>query len=308
MQPDQPLVSILMNCYNGEKYLRPALDSVVAQTYPDWELIFWDNQSTDRSAEICKSYGDPRIRYFYAAEHTELGAARILAFQQVRGELVAILDADDIAHPERLARQVAFLREHPATALVGSWARFIDENGKSFAEFKPPVDERELHDCLGWIHPIVHSSTMYCRAAAVRVGGYSADLIYASDLGLILALAQHFRIAMISEFLCQFRLLSSSMTRSRRYHIVVAREGLALFQRAAETLPLSRTARRLNRRALAGVEIALGVATLRSGSVLQGMKMVLHGLWRDPSVLWLNGRVRKFFGGRSGFLEYSRES
>lgn len=119
MQPDQPLVSILMNCYNGEKYLRPALDSVVAQTYPDWELIFWDNQSSDRSAEICKSYGDPRIRYFYAAEHTELGAARILAFQQVRGEFVAILDADDIAHPERLARQVAFLREHPATALVG---------------------------------------------------------------------------------------------------------------------------------------------------------------------------------------------
>src|SRR5688572_25586270 len=159
-----------MNCYNGEKYLREALDSVVAQTYQNWELIFWDNQSTDGSAAICKSYRDPRIRYFYAPTHTELGPARILAFQQIRGEFVAVLDADDISHPERLARQVAFLQSRPEVALVGSWARYIDQHGRSYAEFRPPTEQDELRDCLGWHHPIVHSSTMYRHAAAVRVG------------------------------------------------------------------------------------------------------------------------------------------
>src|SRR3990172_11917066 len=108
---EQPLVSILMNCYNGEKYLREAIESVLAQTYQNWELIFWDNQSTDCSAVICKNYGDSRIRYFCASEHTELGIARILAFHKIRGEYVAVLDADDISHPDRLMRQVGFLEQ-----------------------------------------------------------------------------------------------------------------------------------------------------------------------------------------------------
>lgn len=295
-----------MNCYNGEKFLREALDSVLAQTYRNWELIFWDNQSTDRSAAICKSYGDSRIRYFYAATHTELGTARISAFREVRGEFVAVLDADDVSHLERLARQIDFLERHPDVALVGSWARYIDEHGKSFAEFKPPTDQSELHDSLGWLHPIVHSSTMYRYALALKVGGYSEELIFASDFGLLLALAQDFKIAMIDDFLCHLRVLPTSMTRSSKYHVVVARETLTLLQRAAVMLPLSSTARRLNHRAVASVEIMLGVATLRAGSVLAGVKLMLQGLVRDPSVLWVNGRVRRFFGANSGFLSYSR--
>ena len=306
MPPDQPLVSVLMNCYNGERFLRAAIDSVLAQTYSHWELVFWDNQSSDGSAAICESYGDARIRYFHAPEHTELGAARIAALREIRGEFVAVLDADDIAHPERLARQVAFLQAHPDVALVGSWARYIDRHGQAYAEFRPPTDQNELHDCMGWLHPIVHSSTMYRHALAVKVGGYSKDLIFASDFGLLLALARDFRIAMIDAFLCQLRVLPTSMTRSSKYHVVVAREMLILFQRAAEVLPLTSTARRLNHRAVASIEIMLGVATLRAGSILEGARWMSRGLVRDPSVLWVNGRVRRFFGANSGFLSYSR--
>jgi glycosyltransferase involved in cell wall biosynthesis len=295
-----------MNCYNGEKYLREALDSLLAQTYQNWEVIFWDNRSTDSSAAICKSYGDPRIRYFCAKEHTELGTARILAFQEIRGEFVAVLDADDISHPERLARQVEFLRAHPDVALVGSWARYIDQLGRTFAEFKPPTNHEELRDCLAWHRPIVHSSTMYRHASAVRVGGYSEDLIYASDLGLILSLAEHHNIGMIDEFLCQLRVLPTSMTRTSKYHVIAARESLTLVQRAAEILPLSTTARRLNRRSVASLEIILGFATLRAASVADGVKLILRGFAGDPSVLWFNGRVRRFFGSNSGFLSYSR--
>lgn len=292
---EQPLVSVLMNCYNGERYLREAIESVLAQTYQNWELIFWDNQSTDCSAAICKNYGDSRIRYFCASEHTELGIARILAFHKIRGEYVAVLDADDISHPDRLMRQVRFLEQHPDVALVGSWAQYIDEHGNEFNVFEPPATQEELQDCLGWVNPIVHSSTMYRRQLAQEVGGYSADIIWAQDFGLILALAQRKKIAMIDDYLCQLRVLATSMTRSKKYQFVVANETLLLFRRAADLLRLSTKARRLNRRAQAIAKIKLGASIVMCGSVLVGLRWIINGLASDPSALWGNGQVRRFF-------------
>ncbi len=91
-----PLVSVIINCYNGEKYLREAIDSVINQTYQNWEIIFWDNQSTDSTAEIVKSYNDERIHYFYASRHTTLGEARNLALDKITGVYVSFIDTDDI--------------------------------------------------------------------------------------------------------------------------------------------------------------------------------------------------------------------
>ena len=98
---EQTLVSVIMNCFNGEKFLREAIDSVLAQKYQNWELIFWDNQSTDSSAEIVKSYDDPRIYYFYAPQHTLLYEARNYAIQKSKGEFLAFLDVDDWWEPTR---------------------------------------------------------------------------------------------------------------------------------------------------------------------------------------------------------------
>ena len=84
--PEKSLVSVIINCFNGEKYLREALDSVITQTYKNWEIIFWDNQSTDESAEIFNSYDDVRLRYFLAPKFTKLGQARNLAVANATGE------------------------------------------------------------------------------------------------------------------------------------------------------------------------------------------------------------------------------
>jgi len=96
----QPLVSVIINCYNGEEFLRETIDSVINQTYSNWKLIFWDNQSTDSTAEIIKGYHDDRIRYIYAPTHTPLGEARNLAMKQVVGKYLAFLDSDDIWYPD----------------------------------------------------------------------------------------------------------------------------------------------------------------------------------------------------------------
>ena len=105
-----PLVSVLMNCYNGEKFLNQAIDSVISQSYQNWELIFWDNQSEDESAEIFKKHVDSRLKYYYAPKHTLLYEARNYALEHVRGELIAFLDVDDCWLPYKLEFQVELFK------------------------------------------------------------------------------------------------------------------------------------------------------------------------------------------------------
>jgi glycosyltransferase involved in cell wall biosynthesis len=126
----RPLVSIIMNCWNCEKYLREAIDSVYAQTYPHWEIIFWDNASTDRSGEVARSY-DERLRYFQGETTVPLGAARNHALEQARGEYIAFLDCDDVWLPEKLEKQVP-LFEDPKVGLV--FCDTIYFNDASYAE------------------------------------------------------------------------------------------------------------------------------------------------------------------------------
>jgi glycosyltransferase involved in cell wall biosynthesis len=101
-----PRVSVIMNCYNGSKYLTQAIESVIQQTYPNWELIFWDNRSIDQSARIIKSFQDSRIKYFLSESHTKLSTARNAAINESSGELIAFLDVDDWWEPQKLQRQV----------------------------------------------------------------------------------------------------------------------------------------------------------------------------------------------------------
>ena len=101
----QPLVSVIMNCYNGEKYLREAIDSIYAQTYTNWEIIFWDNVSTDSSADIAKTY-DKRLKYFRGKEYIPLGAARKKAIEKSSGEWIGFLDTDDLWFPNKLSMQL----------------------------------------------------------------------------------------------------------------------------------------------------------------------------------------------------------
>ena len=103
---DKPLVSILMNCFNGELYLNEALNSVINQCYKNWELIFWDNKSTDRSIEIVSHFKDKRIRIFQSKKHTNLGEARKDAFKQIKGKYLAFLDVDDIWQNKKLSEQI----------------------------------------------------------------------------------------------------------------------------------------------------------------------------------------------------------
>ena len=116
-----PLVSILMNCFNGQRYLYKALDSILAQTYQNWELIFWDNQSEDKSVEIFKSYKDKRFKFFSSSKHTILYEARNNAIQKTNGDLIAFLDTDDYWLPEKLEKQIKLFKDDKVGLVYGNY-------------------------------------------------------------------------------------------------------------------------------------------------------------------------------------------
>jgi glycosyltransferase involved in cell wall biosynthesis len=114
---NQPLVSIIMNCYNGETFLHESIKSVLSQTYENWELIFWDNRSEDKSAEIFKSFNDKRFKYYYASKHTLVSEARNEAIKRSSGEFIAFLDTDDLWEKDKLQLQIP-LFEDPKVGVV----------------------------------------------------------------------------------------------------------------------------------------------------------------------------------------------
>ena len=116
----KPLVSIIINCFNGEKFLDEALKSLLQQTYENCEIIFWDNQSTDSSAKIFKKYQDRRFKYFFADEHTTLSKARNLAIEKSKGDLISFLDADDLWEKNKLELQIKFFEDHKVGAVFSN--------------------------------------------------------------------------------------------------------------------------------------------------------------------------------------------
>jgi glycosyltransferase involved in cell wall biosynthesis len=289
-----PRVSVLINCYNADKFLSCAIDSVLAQTYRDFELVIWDNRSADRTAEICKSYADSRIRYLLAPEHTDLGRARIAAFQCLRGDLIAILDADDLAYPTRLASQVSFLNENPEVVLVGSWAKQIDEEGNVTGEYRPSSVVGDLLNDLVCGNPLINSSVMYRKHVAIEIGGYSSFYSLSQDYDLALKMVRSGGIAVQGQFLCRYRVLGSSLTRSKATRVLAATETLSLLRYAAGVLPVSQKFTRLNKRAQTIAKIKLGLYEFESGAWARGMSKVALLIIMNPGVFLQYGPIKRF--------------
>ena len=128
---NQPLVSIIMNCFNGEKYLKDSIDSVISQTYENWEIIFWDNQSNDKSEKIFKNYKDDRLKYYYADSHTEiLYKSKNNALRKANGQFIAFLDVDDWWLPKKLEKQIPLFDDHDVGLVYGNAWEFFEKKNK----------------------------------------------------------------------------------------------------------------------------------------------------------------------------------
>ena len=130
MTKKKPLVSVIMNCFNGEKYLKYSIESVIRQTYKNWELIFWDNKSSDNSAKIAQSYKDKRIKYFYAKNKTVLYKARNLAIKKTKGEFIAFIDVDDMWSKNKLSVQIPKFKDKKVGLVYSNFYRYYNNKKK----------------------------------------------------------------------------------------------------------------------------------------------------------------------------------
>ena len=143
MTSEKALVSVIMNCFNGEQYLSQAVKSVLDQDYDNFEVIFWDNQSTDNSASIFKSFNDKRLKYFYAKTHTNLYEARNHAIEKSNGEYIAFLDTDDIWECDKLSTQIP-LFQNERVGFVYSNYLILDETKKNKYQSKNKLFRNEV--------------------------------------------------------------------------------------------------------------------------------------------------------------------
>jgi glycosyltransferase involved in cell wall biosynthesis len=178
---EEPMISVIMNGYNCEKYLKQAIDSVFSQSYKNWEIIFWDNESTDRTQSIALSY-EPRLRYFRSETNTTLGAARNMALQQARGEFIAFLDTDDYWLPEKLALQVGLLQERREVDFIYSNCYLLDQqSGRQNKWLRRPQPEGNVFGRFLQHYPVNLQTVLLRRTALDALDHFFDDHLMLSE-------------------------------------------------------------------------------------------------------------------------------
>jgi glycosyltransferase involved in cell wall biosynthesis len=212
-----PRVSVIIPVHNGELFIRDAIDSVLAQTYQDFEVVVADDSSSDGSADVVASFG-PKVRLIRVA-HGNTQATRNSAIAASSGELVGILDQDDAWQPEKLRRQLELLDAEPELGLCYTGARGIDANGRELPRSRPALTiPRDQTDALGTLlvkNIIAASSVVLRRSAFEQVGGFNPAYHLTGDWDLWIRIAEKFPIAALPEVLLDYRWHGANASRAR---------------------------------------------------------------------------------------------
>lgn len=188
-----------MSVYNGELYLQDAVQSILDQTFPDFEFIIVDDGSTDNTSKVLDMYQEPRVVRLKNARNVGLVESLNRGLARARGEFVARMDADDISHLRRFEKQIDYLHEHPEVGVMGTWMEQIDASGKHLPEFHAPL----CHEMIVWTMlfecSIAHGTVMMRRALLVDAGGYDPEFLHAEDTEVWSRLIQTTRFANLAE-------------------------------------------------------------------------------------------------------------
>lgn len=208
-----PGVSVILPVHNGARFLRAAMDSILAQTFRDFELVVVDDASTDESGAIVRSYADARIKLVRTARQVGVGAALNAGMQVASADLIARQDADDVSETSRLELQVAAFRDQPALALLGTQGTVIDD-----CDCRRGVIDRALEPVgIRWYslfdNAFVHTSVMFRRAAAAACGGYEdRPRPFPEDFALWSRMVRQFDVRNLEDRLVRYRASEASVT------------------------------------------------------------------------------------------------
>ena len=217
MSLDKPLVSIIMNCHNGDKYLTEAISSIYSQTFNDWEIIFWDNASTDYSYQIAHSY-DSKLKYFFNQDKTLLGEARVLAVEKAKGKYLAFLDVDDIWDEEKLLKQVSLIETNSKIGFVYCRARVIS-NETSKISFMPHINRGLSNGMifgeLAKTNFIPFVSILIPLDKYYECGGFPKNYKNSMDYHLLLQISKKYLAVSLDEVLCTYRYHENNLSKTQ---------------------------------------------------------------------------------------------
>ena len=201
-----PKVSILMSAYNAQEYIREAIDSILNQTFHDFEFLIINDGSTDNSLNIIESYKDPRIRLIHNKINLGLTKSLNIGLKEARGEYIARMDADDISLPNRFRWQMEYMEAHPDIVLISGNIEIIDAHGNSLWK----SDKVNDPDLIAWellFHNYIggHSQVLFRRDIALQFGGYSEDCRYSQDYDLWSRFSQKYNLAILPQVLIKWR-------------------------------------------------------------------------------------------------------
>lgn len=209
-------VSVVMSVYNGEKHLAKAIASILNQTFSDFEFIIINDGSNDSSELIIRKFAiqDERIMVISRENH---GLTRSLneGIKLAKGEYVARMDADDIAFPKRLEKEVDYLDNHPEVGLVSCFARVINDCDQEIGEHRPPVVHNEIRKRSFFAGQLCHPAAVFRKTLWAELGGYDEKVLYAQDYELWFRLMAGYKVANIPEFLFYWRNSASGIGRTK---------------------------------------------------------------------------------------------
>lgn len=246
-----PTVSVFMTVYNSEKFLRPSIDSLLGQTFADFELVVVDDGSTDASADIVRNIQDRRVRLIQPGKHIGRTPALNVALREARGIYAACQDADDFSLPDRLERQVAFLNENPDICVVGGWCDYVTEDGRPVRTAAPPESHIEIVDYSVKDSPFIHSTVMFRLQPILDLGGYPEEYLFAQDCALWLKVIRKYRTANLPRVLAKRLIHPEQLTQVPELSTLRTAEKIRLLRFAGTHPGLPFRARRAGRRALA---------------------------------------------------------
>jgi glycosyltransferase involved in cell wall biosynthesis len=227
----KPKVTVLMAVHDGELFVGAAIESVLAQTWRDFEFLIIDDASTDATPERLAALRDERVRVVRNETNLGLTASLNRGLALARGELIARQDADDLSHPRRLEEQAAFLAAHPSVAAVGSQAWLIDGRGRSLGKKDFPLGHRSIWWSHLFDNALAHSAVTFRRAAIAEAGGYDEAFRASQDYDLWSRLGERHLLANLPARLVTLRILETSVTRTHRQPELIRRVQAAHFSR-----------------------------------------------------------------------------
>lgn len=201
-----PSISVVLSTYNDERFIKETIESVLSQTFDDFEFIIWNDGSTDSTEEIILSFRDDRIRYYYH-ENTGVGQALALALKKVKGKYVARIDGDDICMPYRFEREYHYLETHPETVLVSSSVIYINEEGEIIGRSYPWTWDYNIKKQMNIVQP----AAMFRREVYEQTCGYQ-DIKAAEDRVLWSKMACYGKYAILTCPMIKYRWRSNSLS------------------------------------------------------------------------------------------------